>query len=73
MTAYRYYMIPKMNSVFKVLEGCCFERVQFAGPLIGVTAKNDEEEDDLNSYNLICYCCNPNLESFQLTQFYMNK
>lgn len=55
-----------MNSVFRVQEDCCFEQVVYSGPLKGVRAKNDEEEDDFNSYNLLCYTCNPGLKIYPI-------
>jgi hypothetical protein len=56
-----YFMIPEWNSVYKATEDCCYEKVVYAGPEIGITAKNDQEGDPLNSWDLFCYC-NLNLD-----------
>jgi hypothetical protein len=72
MNTYQYFLVPKWNSVFRVLEGCCFEQVVFDGPIKGVRAKNDEEEDYWNSYNLTCYTCNPGIEIIPIKEEYYN-
>ncbi len=58
----KYFLIPQWNSMVKVTEDCCYEKVVFMGPTIGVSAKNDELEDIINSWDLLCYDCNPDLE-----------
>lgn len=58
----KYFLVPKWNSMVKVTEDCCYEKVVFSGSGIGVSAKNDEEEDVINSWDLLCYDCNPDLK-----------
>lgn len=58
----KYFLVPKWNSVVKVTGDCCYEKVVYIGPEIGVTAKNNEPEDLINSWDLLCYTCNPDLE-----------
>lgn len=59
---YRYFVVPKWNSVFKVNEGCCFDKVVYDGPEIGITGKLDHDGDIVNSWDLICYNCDPSIE-----------
>ncbi len=56
-----YFSVPKWNVVFKVKEDCCYEKVVYFGPEIGVAGKIDQERDSLNSWDLLCYTCNPDL------------
>jgi len=58
----KFFAIPKQNAVYKVQEGCCYEKVVYDGPEIGVCAKNDQPEDDFNSSDLICYDCNSRIK-----------
>lgn len=63
---------PEEKSVYKVQEDCCYTRVVFGGEQVGVSAKNDQAEDYLNSWNLLCYTCDdtknyqPSTEEFYL-------
>lgn len=61
MANIKYFLVPKWYSMVKVTEDCCYEKLVFMGPRIGVTAKNDQPEDDINSWDLLCYSCNPDL------------
>jgi hypothetical protein len=58
----RYFNAPDLKTAFKVNLGCCFERVVYQGPEIGVNAKNDQEGDLLNSEILWCEICDPELK-----------
>lgn len=58
----RYFKVPEWKAVFKVTEDCCFEKVVYEGTVIGVTGKIDQDGDLLNSWDLLCYTCNPDLE-----------
>lgn len=69
-----YREIPSMKSVFKVTENCCYEQVVYEGKIIGITSKNDNDLDKLNSWNLICDICDPNLFILQISkEDYENK
>lgn len=57
-----YFSVPEWKAVFKVTEDCCFEKVVYGGPIIGVAGKIDQDGDKLNSWDLLCYTCNPDLE-----------
>jgi hypothetical protein len=64
----QYFLVPIWNSAFKVTEDCCYEQVVFAGPHIGIKGKIDHVGDHLNSWDLLCYTCNVNLEVLPITQ-----
>ena len=69
-----YREIPAIKSVFKVTENCCYEQVVYEGKIIGITAKNDDDLDMLNSWNLICEICDPNLLILEISkEDYENK
>jgi len=51
-----YIHIPKRKSVFMATENCCYEEVSYDMNRLGITAKNDQGGDYLNSYDLICRC-----------------
>jgi hypothetical protein len=53
--------VPPMKPAFKVKEGCCYEQVIFEGK-VDITAKNEHIGDRLNSDDLICDICNPNMK-----------
>jgi len=64
----RYFMVPQLNSVFKVTEDCCFEQVVYTGENVGVKGKIDMEGDYLNSYDFLCYSCNPNMKILPINE-----
>lgn len=69
---YRYFVVPEWNSIFKVKEGCCYEKVVYKGPEIGITGKIDHEGDILNSWDLICFSCDPSVVIIPTTETYYN-
>ena len=50
--AYRH--IPSMKAVYKVQEGCCFEKVVYDGPEIGFAGIIDRENEEVGP--LLCAC-----------------
>lgn len=56
-----YYSVPTWKAVFKVTADCCFEKVVYDGTEIGIGGKLDQEGDIINSWDLLCYSCNPKL------------
>lgn len=70
----KFYYAPAENAVYRVQEDCCFTRVVFGGEQIGVSAKNDQEGDPVNSWDLLCYDCDDSITLLPTTEeFYLNK
>lgn len=69
---YKYFVVPEWNSVFKVKEDCCYEKVVYSGHEIGTTSKIDHEGDLLNSWDLLCYNCDPSIEIIPTIEAFYN-
>lgn len=63
----RYVHIPEIKSYFKAQLNCCYEVVSYDDRNLGITSKNDQEDDALNSYDLICRC-HPYTKIIEITE-----
>ena len=68
MKKVRFFDVPQWGAVFKVQEDCCFEKVVYNGTIVGISAKNDQEGDFPNSWNLWCYNCNPGIKIIPISE-----
>lgn len=60
-----YCKVPEWNAVFRVNEGCCYEKVVYAGEEVGIVPRFDKA-DELNGI-LLCRC-DPKLEIIQISE-----
>lgn len=52
-------LVPSENAVYKVMEDCCYTKVVFEGPGLGIYPRFDKENELVGI--LLCYC-HPKLE-----------
>jgi hypothetical protein len=55
----QYFLANSEKAVYSVQEDCCYTKVVFEGPEVGVSGKVDQLEDGFNSWDILCYDCDP--------------